>query len=685
MARTLANPLEMRQVAESPLRVRATTGHDPSTRKQWNLPQPVAIIGSTRHADVVLHEEGVARAHVAIVNTGRHIVAVDLLSKTGTRCQQETIERRILKHGERLQLGTADIHLAITGTPDKTRADWPIDDPTVMPVSCVLVRLDTQQRYELSRGQVLIGSSPAAEIQVERKELALAHSLIFVSTRGVGICHLGSSMPLQLNGTQCRVGYLKDHDRISIGGTEFMFRLQSGERSPAVETPIPAATPTPEKSSMNTNTSTPGTMAPPRESMLDTATDLMADLPDLPTPPLGDNGEAATSMLTTLEQKMASLQQEIAQSWGQLSDWRKKLAVEKNQMHVHNQDLQNKEKLLEQMTHELDQRAQQLNQQTVQVQSQQQELQQRERVVQQRLAELEQREGTLGERSDQLNQLNQEIQQRQQEVEQFAAQYQQQREELNQMQQALQEQQATVEKDRRELEEMFSQLEHRAAEQQQRETQMGELETQALKQIEELQGAKQQLDQQVQAVGKREEQLRTYEQQLRAKWHQVREESLTIQKRQVIIERFAQFLQEANEAYQITISAPIDSTATAATAAPTSAADEQVADRESTATPDVAQERQQHIQALEQQARQMVEEMAEEPNEATTNGDSAVEHTGTIDWNAVEPEVRERLKVIKRLGQSRKSDAELIQQIREELLSSKDASSRNGKKKRWWG
>ncbi len=79
----------------------------------------------------------------------------------------------------------------------------------------------------------------------------------------------------------------------------------------------------------------------------------------------------------------------------------------------------------------------------------------------------------------------------------------------------------------------------------------------------------------------------------------------------------------------------------------------------------------------------MTEELTcAEPDSEESSSDSSA---AGIDLQSLEPEVRDRFRALKRIGSSGKSDADLIKQIRADLLrEGKASANKRGKKKAWW-
>ena len=77
------------------------------------LDREVVVIGRSHDTDLQLDVEGVSRKHARISKTGdRGYNLVDLGAKNGTYLNGERIDVAVLHHGDRIQIGTAELTLS---------------------------------------------------------------------------------------------------------------------------------------------------------------------------------------------------------------------------------------------------------------------------------------------------------------------------------------------------------------------------------------------------------------------------------------------------------------------------------------------------------------------------------------------------------------------------------------------
>ena len=167
--------------------------------------------------------------------------------------------------------------------------------------------------------------------------------------------------------------------------------------------------------------------------------------------------------------------------------------------------------------------------------------------------------------------------------------------------------------------------------------------------------------------------------------------------RSKIIDRFGQFLAEANEAYDITVHAPVE-------VAPEDSDDvrglehspeESLADA-SRAISRAGSDIHATVASLQDETKQMIDELPTETNAEEDSGVASREEASGcdapasqqeadgIDIASLEPEVRERFRARKRLGSSGKTDADLVEQIRKDLKSKGPSQPKGHKKRAWW-
>lgn len=658
--------------------VRATVSAAADSAKTLELKNPLTLLGSRRRADIVLPRADAARAHAVIVNTGREVLLADLMTEKGTRCNGKRVRIHVLRDGDIIQIGSTETLINLhkpKHLPPVGNGPFALTNPFMMPVKITLVGVGQHERWTITDSIALIGSRSSAQVNITDEDLPLAHSVIFATTRGIAIQDLGSSKPLKMRGREQRFGYLKHRDRILVGGAGLMVQFPDEEEKVAQQENFNVLNGT---QAMNNNQQLPAADQSPPSPRSDLA---MSEVPAFAADQAGSQAGVA---LGTLEQKISSLQQDIAQSWGQLNEWKQRLLLEQNETTHRAQDLDNKEKMLEQLTGEMDQRAKALEQ------------------VEQTKQDLAKRETEQEDRCSELARLARDLSERESDVERFAAEYKDQRKELEKLQGSVTKDQKTLEENRQALDELQSELEAKATRLSKREAELQTSEEEFRLEDERMQAARQEFEQRERKIQQREEQLQEYEVRLTGMHETVTQRSEHIEERSVIIDRFGQFLEEANEAFQVTVNSPVSVEVPEIPGVPEpikKAADARVqagADtteeirnavgEEQGASRPAVEHRDEETTIEQEPALQdsAVPEAIENQSDDSAAFDAEEVDSQSIDPDSLEPEVGKKFRLLRRLGKSGKSDAELVEQIRKELKKTKAGSAMRKKSKGWW-
>lgn len=708
--RTLASAEKKESITSTTPRIKVEVTAWPGTaqEKRWGLLKPVTVIGAKRHAQIVVREEHVNRSHAVIVNTGADVLLVDLLSDTGTYCNGRLIKMRVLKDGDIIRVGSTELRMSIELPPNPVvprRGMLTFADPFTMPKAMRLLQVDTDQGWELTSSVAIIGSRQNVHVRIEGEEIARAHSLVFATIHGIGIVDLGSSTPLKINGHEKKMAYLKRKDRLLIGKVGLLVEFpEEGQGS------RPGASAGGSRSESATsvggdnggdssvgNSGAPATQA--QASQTHANSGAQADGGPANAAVLGPGASSAEgSELNALGSKISALQEELAQSWGEINEWKKKLTVEHHNLTVREQDLQNREKEIRMLSGDVERRAQELTDQQKRCEKQEADLTARQAELEGVKSGLDSKDAELGQRSAELMTLASDLELRQKEVDRFWAQYDTQRSELESKRKEIESHEAVLAEERARAEEelqsarvLEERVEKKSQELVDREGELSNREAKLREEREALEIASGEVDtRRAELDGKRSE-LAAYEEKLAARHDELVEQEEQLHSCSEVITRFRQFLAEANETYDITANTPVEPIQSTMPRAPESPDEpEEVMLADATATLSRAQrEMQAVVSELRDQTQSLVDDLGDEalPEEpakdagASAGSDQSSEEQ--VDLSTLEPEVREHFRALKRLGNNGKSDAELITQIRAELASNK-SQPKGRKKKAWW-
>jgi hypothetical protein len=76
---------------------------------EWELREAVTVIGRSRRCDIVLTDPNVSRQHAEIRRQDDGFMLRDLGSTNGTRVNRRDVKQAVLQHGDRIELGTAEL------------------------------------------------------------------------------------------------------------------------------------------------------------------------------------------------------------------------------------------------------------------------------------------------------------------------------------------------------------------------------------------------------------------------------------------------------------------------------------------------------------------------------------------------------------------------------------------------
>lgn len=318
--------------------VRITAGIGSAAQKTWNIRRPITLIGSRRPAHIVLHDQGVNRAHCVIVNTGAEVLIKDLHTSEGTFRNKNRIELALLNDGDIITVGETRIQIAIQqpGNPnDDSGYGVEVDDPLKFPEPVIIRQADHETLWRLEEAVTLIGRHESSEICLDHEEVSSRHAVIFRFLDRPAIFDLGSRTGLTVNSERCGQSRLRDGSLITIGPfvlgvgpapvviTKQPTRPASPPRAekPVVEPSakniaIPSAPKGGAPAPAGARPATPGAPPPIRPS---------TPLPDV-TAVLG--GADPVRSLSQIESELSNLQRGLTESWERLNSWQTRLLAD---------------------------------------------------------------------------------------------------------------------------------------------------------------------------------------------------------------------------------------------------------------------------------------------------------------------------------------------------------------------
>ncbi len=186
----------------------------------------VTTIGSQPSCKIVLPHRKVSALHVAIVNNGEHVYAIDLLSKLGTRLNGLKMEHEQLTDGDMLQVGHWTFRVDIV-QPHDHDVDSGAHQFGLEPVPVVvaLEHLDSKRILQPNRVVCLIGRRGGCDIHLDDNRVSRVHALLMRYFGRPVVVDLYSHNGTLVNDEATMFRILEDQDTLQIGDARFRVRL----------------------------------------------------------------------------------------------------------------------------------------------------------------------------------------------------------------------------------------------------------------------------------------------------------------------------------------------------------------------------------------------------------------------------------------------------------------------------
>ena len=191
----------------------------------------VTLLGSRRNCDLPVNHPDITGLHCAVVFTGRAFVVVDLRSRAGTFVNDRIIDVAVLNPGDTLRLGPVPVEVDIELATDGQRIDQKatrLEQPLVIEAP--------DGRYEMASAPIVIGRRRSCHVVVDTPDVSLAHALLFLYDGCPALFDLSSRSGTILNGQRISLAWLRDGDKLDIGGQELRVEWPGSVRQSADQT-----------------------------------------------------------------------------------------------------------------------------------------------------------------------------------------------------------------------------------------------------------------------------------------------------------------------------------------------------------------------------------------------------------------------------------------------------------------
>jgi len=214
---------------------------DGSIVQQCFLDRGQVSVGRESHNDIVIDDPAISREHATIVPIGNDHILEDLASANGTIVNGVRVPRRILQHGDVIELGAfrlrylnpgsvSEIDLERTMLIPALAGSAPGDDASTAAQPHVPTTQATRTRFPKARVRMLVGPRAGATIELDRVVATFGKpgvQLAVITRRphGFFVTQVEGRRAARVNGR--RLGRvtrpLKGGDVVEVGGERLEF------------------------------------------------------------------------------------------------------------------------------------------------------------------------------------------------------------------------------------------------------------------------------------------------------------------------------------------------------------------------------------------------------------------------------------------------------------------------------
>jgi pSer/pThr/pTyr-binding forkhead associated (FHA) protein len=185
----------------------------------------VTILGSRKGCKVNLRHPKISAVHVAIVNTGSDVFAVDLVTKSGTLLNGLHMEHERLSDDDILTVGPWRLRVEIQKPGVRGQDDLHPFDLEPSPHVVALELVATGRILRPNRDVCLVGRRSGCDITISDRRISRAHALLLTYFGQPAIVDLLSQNQTHVNDVPVRFKPLVNDDVITVGETQFRAKL----------------------------------------------------------------------------------------------------------------------------------------------------------------------------------------------------------------------------------------------------------------------------------------------------------------------------------------------------------------------------------------------------------------------------------------------------------------------------
>lgn len=213
------------------------------SHESTNIPcrRIVTLLGTRPGCKIKLQHASVSPVHLAFVNNGAQIFAVDLLSRRGAKLNDLKMEQEALQHGDMIDVDPWEFRVEVQQGRTNGQADAHPLELDQTPDVVAMEHLDSGRILQLNREICVIGRRSGCDIHISDDRVSRVHALVLNYFGHPAVCDLLSESGTFVNEEPVTYRTLKDQDVISIGESRFRIRLVGSKvGAPASKKPEPA-------------------------------------------------------------------------------------------------------------------------------------------------------------------------------------------------------------------------------------------------------------------------------------------------------------------------------------------------------------------------------------------------------------------------------------------------------------
>jgi len=184
----------------------------------------VTLIGSKPGCKIKLQHRRVAPVHLAIVNTGHHVVAIDLVTSGGTMLNGLKMCYERLSDGDVIELGKWQFQADIEEPTHTGVADVQPFDLDPSPHVVALEQMSTNRILQPGREVCVVGRRNGCDITIPDSRVSRCHCLLLSHFGYPAVCDLLSRNDTVVNGQPVAYRPLADGDVLKLGESKFRVR-----------------------------------------------------------------------------------------------------------------------------------------------------------------------------------------------------------------------------------------------------------------------------------------------------------------------------------------------------------------------------------------------------------------------------------------------------------------------------